>query len=158
MTWAGNPRHGNDRNRSISPLELSALAGLDDAVFFGLQKAASGAPDLKMVELLDESSDFLDTAAILLNLDLLISVDTSVVHLAAAMGRPTWILVPFWPDWRWMLERTDSSWYPTARLFRQSAPGDWDGVITRAREELMKFSQMQLAHASPSPLRGEGAH
>jgi ADP-heptose:LPS heptosyltransferase len=70
--------------------------------------------------------------------DLVISVDTSVAHLAAALGRPTWILIPFCPDWRWMLEREDSPWYPTARLFRQPAPGDWASVIRRVRDELAR--------------------
>ena len=84
----------------------------------------------------DALDDFDDTAAVVSLVDLVISVDTSVVHLAAALGRLTWILLPFWPDWRWMLDRADSPWYPTARLFRQSAPGDWDSVIARVANEL----------------------
>ena len=82
--------------------------------------------------------DFDDTAAVMSLVDLVIAVDTSVVHLAGALGRPTWILVPFVPDWRWMLDRADSPWYPTARLFRQPAPGDWDGVVAAMRDELAK--------------------
>ena len=139
VTWAGNPRHKNDRNRSISGVELSALAGLDDTMFFGLQKAAAGAPDLKMVELLDESSDFLDTAAILLNLDLLISVDTSVAHLAGALGRPVWTMLPFAPDWRWMLDRPDTPWYPSMRLYRQARRKDWAEVLQRVRGDIEKL-------------------
>jgi len=87
----------------------------------------------------DALNDFEDTAAVAALVDVVISVDTSVVHLAGAMGRPTWILVPFCPDWRWMLVRDDAPWYPTARLFRQPALGDWDSVIARVREALIKF-------------------
>jgi ADP-heptose:LPS heptosyltransferase len=83
--------------------------------------------------------DFADTAAAIEALDLVISVDTSVAHLAATLGRPTWILLPFRPDWRWQLEREDSPWYPSARLFRQSEAGDWDGVIARVVAALRKW-------------------
>jgi hypothetical protein len=142
LTWAGNPRHANDRNRSIAPRELSALAGLGETVFFGLQKVAAGAPDLEMVELLDETSDFQDTAAILLNLDLLISVDTSVAHLAGALGRPVWTMLPFAPDWRWMLDRPDTPWYPSMRLYRQTRRKDWTGVLQRVRGDIGKLSSL----------------
>ena len=83
-----------------------------------------------------ELRDFDDTAAVLALTDLVIAVDTSVAHLAGAMGRPTWILLPFAPDWRWMLGHDDSPWYPTARLDREHAMGDWDGVIARVRADL----------------------
>ena len=136
LTWAGNPRHRNDRNRSLSPRDLSALASLDQTVFFQLQKDAAAAPDLEMIELLDGSSDFLDTAAILQNLDLLISVDTSVAHLAGALGRPVWTLLPFAPDWRWMTGRSDSPWYPSMRLYRQQRRKDWAEVLQRVRADL----------------------
>ncbi len=86
----------------------------------------------------DFAADFLDTAALCECMDLIISVDTSLVHLAGAMGRPTWALLPFVPDWRWFLEREDSPWYPSARLFSQSAIGDWDGVLTRVADDLRK--------------------
>ena len=87
----------------------------------------------------DELADFSDTAAVLALADLVITVDTSVAHLAGALGRPLWILLPFWPDWRWTLDRA-SPWYPDARLFRQGADGDWDPVIARVRAEIEKLS------------------
>jgi len=77
-----------------------------------------------------------DIAAVIANLDLVISIDTSVAHLAGALGKPTWLLLAFVPDWRWLIERDDSPWYPTMRLFRQERPGDWAGVITRVRNAL----------------------
>jgi hypothetical protein len=86
-----------------------------------------------------ELDDFADTAAVLALVDLVIAVDTSVVHLAGAMGRPVWILLPFAPDWRWTLEGEGSRWYPTARLFRQPALGDWDSVIARVHRELIQL-------------------
>jgi ADP-heptose:LPS heptosyltransferase len=83
----------------------------------------------------DALADFDDTAAVMALADLVISVDTSVVHLAGAMGRPVWVLLPFQPDWRWLLGRDDSPWYPTVRLFRQPKPGDWDSVVAQVRDE-----------------------
>jgi hypothetical protein len=84
----------------------------------------------------DYSTGFLDTAALCECMDLIISVDTSLVHLAGALGRPTWALLPFVPDWRWFLEGEYSPWYPSAKLYRQTATGDWDGVLTRVAEDL----------------------
>jgi hypothetical protein len=146
LVWAGNPNHNNDRNRSI-PLE--ALLPLLDvkAQFFSLQKEArpSDAAVLReRKEILDlgpELGSFAETAAIIQNLDLLISVDTSVAHLAGALGRPVWVLLPYVPDWRWQLIRTDSPWYPTARLFRQSETRDWPSVVDRAVAALRVFGQ-----------------
>ena len=86
----------------------------------------------------DALADFDDTAAVMALADLVISVDTAVVHLAGAMGRPVWVLLPFQPDWRWLLDRDDSPWYPTVRLFRQPKPGDWDSVIARVKDELSR--------------------
>ena len=81
-------------------------------------------------------SDLVETAAAIVNLDLVVAVDTSIVHLAGALGRPTWVLLPFAPDWRWMLGRDDSPWYPSLRLFRQKEPDDWDPVVARVRRAL----------------------
>jgi hypothetical protein len=94
---------------------------------------------MDFVDWTEELHDFADTAALIANLDLVIAVDTAVVHLAGAMGKPVWTLLPFVPDWRWLLEREDSPWYPTMRLFRQSSWGDWDSVITRVVEALSQW-------------------
>jgi hypothetical protein len=94
---------------------------------------------MKLIDYTEEINDFSDTAAFIQNLDLVISVDTSVAHLAGALGKPVWTLLPFVPDWRWMLNREDSPWYPTMRLFRQPAPGDWGSVIERLKDALDEF-------------------
>ncbi len=142
LTWSGRPTHLNDRNRSI-PIDvfLSALSDID-ATWVGLQREF-GAGDLAhlrergdFVYFGEELQNFSDTAALIENLDLVISVDTSVAHLAGALAKPVWILLPYNPDWRWLLDRDDSPWYPTARLFRQDRSRAWDGVIRRVRAEL----------------------
>jgi ADP-heptose:LPS heptosyltransferase len=95
--------------------------------------------------------DFADTAAILSHLDLVVTTDTAIPHLAGAMGRPVWVLLSDNADWRWLLDREDSPWYPSARLFRQQRPGDWDGVLGRVRAALETYPSPR-----PSPTRGEG--
>jgi ADP-heptose:LPS heptosyltransferase len=95
---------------------------------------------LQIVDWTDELNDFADTASLIANLDLVITVDTGVAHLAAAMGKPVWLLVPFGPGWPWLLHRSDSPWYPTMRLFRQSKLGDWTLPIVQIRDELAKLS------------------
>jgi Flp pilus assembly protein TadD len=150
ITWAGNPRlhlagaGATDRRRSV-PLEAFApLADLSGVEWVSLQKdspamQASQAPEgMQLLDLMDQVSDFADTAAIIANLDLVISVDTSVVHLAGALGKPIWLLNRFDTCWRWLLERDGSPWYPTLRQFRQKAPGDWEGVIERVRQALVE--------------------
>ena len=95
---------------------------------------------MNLVDFTEDIRDFSDTAAFIENLDLVISVDTAVAHLAGALGKPVWTLIPFAPDWRWMLNREDSPWYPTMRLFRQPSPGDWGTVmenVSRALKELI---------------------
>ena len=137
LAWAGNASHANDRNRSVALSRLAPLLARNAGAFISIQRelrdedAATLSQIPRMTHVGEELADFDDTAAVVALADLVITVDTSVAHLAGALGRPTWILVPFWPDWRWMLGRDDSPWYPTVRLFRQSAPGDWDGVIAR---------------------------
>lgn len=131
LTWSGNPDHKNNHNRSLDPAEIERLQ-LPGVQLLSLQKGAS----TPLVCLEDETDTFADTAAIIMNLDLLISVDTSVAHLAGALGRPVWTLLPFAPDWRWLLTREDSHWYPTMRLFRQDRPKDWSSVLNRVAREL----------------------
>ena len=144
LIWSGNPAHHRDHARSI---DLSALAPLLDvpATFFSLQKdvrtadAAVLAGRSDVVQIADELADFSDTAAVMAQLDLIISVDTSTVHLAGALGRPVWILLPYLPDWRWLLDRDTSPWYPTARLFRQDETRRWNSVIPRVRAALSEM-------------------
>jgi len=131
LSWAGNPQHQKDRQRSIALAWLSPLGQFAERVkFYSLQKGDAGrrsgdVPELKLVDLADELNDFVDTAAVIACLDLVISVDTSVAHLAGALGKPVWTLLAFASDWRWLLDRDDSPWYPTMRLFRQRTAGDW---------------------------------
>jgi ADP-heptose:LPS heptosyltransferase len=109
--------------------------------FFSLQKDRSERLSFEHVDLAPQLTDMDDTAAVLQHLDLLISVDTAVVHLAGALGRPVWTLLHYSPDWRWMLDREDTPWYPTMRLFRQRAYGDWAGVAARVAEGLSKLAE-----------------
>jgi hypothetical protein len=142
FVWSGRAGHPNDRNRSLPPARLAPLLEMDRVSFISLQPEvpvadAAVLAGLGGVTMLGaELRDFEDTAAVLGLCDLVVTVDTAVAHLAGALGRPTWVLLPFAPDWRWMLERTDSPWYPTARLYRQPAAGDWESVIARVRADL----------------------
>ena len=144
LAWAGNAAHPNDRNRSLTVETLAPLLTAR-ASFVSVQRdlrAADAEALARMPGLLNvagDLADFEDTAAVLALCDLVIAVDTSVAHLAGALGRPTWILLPFSPDWRWMLGREDSPWYPTARLFRQPDAGDWRSAVGRVCEALAAF-------------------
>jgi ADP-heptose:LPS heptosyltransferase len=100
-------------------------------------------PTGALLDLSAELTDFSETAGAMMNLDLIIAVDTAVVHLAGSLARPTWVMLPFAPDWRWMIGREDSAWYPTLRLYRQSAPSDWDSVITRVAADLAALVAQQ---------------
>ncbi|MDE2005001.1 MAG: tetratricopeptide repeat protein [Rhodospirillales bacterium] len=142
IAWAGRPTHNNDANRSARLADLAPLGGLPETALVVLQKGAAaeqvrayygGAP---LINLATEIDGFADTAAAIAALDLVVSVDTSVVHLAGAMGRPVWILLAYGPDWRWLLGREDSPWYPTARLFRQDAPRDWASALRKVTRAL----------------------
>jgi tetratricopeptide (TPR) repeat protein len=140
LAWAGNPKHKNDRNRSLPPDCLAVLESIPGTTFFRLQTGPAGAvANLRppMAPIADEVFDFADTAAIIHQLDLVIAVDTAVAHLAGALARPVWTLLPYAADWRWLEARSDTPWYPTMRLLRQTAPGDWAGVMDRIREELL---------------------
>jgi tetratricopeptide (TPR) repeat protein len=147
IAWSGNPVHTNDRNRSMplrAMLPLLECAGLVCSLQTFVRDADRNtlAATREIVDLGAGFQDFADTAAAIAALDLVISVDTSVAHLAATLGKPTWILLPFRPEWRWQLNRADSPWYPSARLFRQSEAGDWDGVIARVCDALRAWPPM----------------
>jgi tetratricopeptide (TPR) repeat protein len=134
LAWAGSRAHGNDRRRSCPLASLAPLLETGDLAWFSLQKddgeeQIASTPAARRLILLDARGDFDRKAALMSALDLVISVDTSIAHLAGALARPVWILLPYAPDWRWQLRRSDSPWYPTARLFRQPRAGDWPAVI-----------------------------
>ncbi len=137
LAWTGRPTHPNDRRRSVRLSRLLPLTHAGQAAFVSLQKPMPEADRDTMaafngmLDLSAELADFGETAALVQNLDLIITVDTSMGHLAGAMAKPVWIMVPKAADWRWMLEREDTPWYPTARLFRQAKPGEWDPVLER---------------------------
>jgi tetratricopeptide (TPR) repeat protein len=146
LVWSGNPTHKNDRNRSISPASFAPFANVPGITFFSLQKGPAAAetknppPGLKITDWTEDLPDFAATAALISNLDLVVTVDTAVAHLAGAIGKPVWTLLPFVPDWRWLWNRTDTPWYPTMRLFRQPARGDWNSVIALVADELRLLS------------------
>jgi hypothetical protein len=144
LVWSGNPVHNNDRNRSVPLRSLLPLLNVE-AQFVSLQKDIRSSDEVVLRERSDilhlgpELQSFVDTAVLIEHLDLVISVDTSVAHLAGALARPVWILLPYVPDWRWLLDREDSPWYPTARLFRQSQTREWHSVVDEMRRALTKF-------------------
>lgn len=150
LVWAGNPGHKDDGNRSC-PLSLFApLNRIPGVAVYALQKndnlrSREALQQLGFADLGEALTDFSITAGIIANLDLIISVDTAVAHLAGAMGKPVWILLPFVPDWRWLMEREDSPWYPTARLFRQKQRGDWTEVIGRVAAQVNVMAGQRTA-------------
>jgi tetratricopeptide (TPR) repeat protein len=145
LVWSGNPRQGNDRNRSMPLKTLTPLLDVD-ATFVSLQKDIR--PDDKallgartdIIDLTSDLTDFVDTAALISCLDLVITVCTSVAHLAGTLGRPTWVMLPYLADWRWLLDRADSPWYPSVRLFRQDEARDYAGVVNIVRTELLAMT------------------
>ncbi|MFM0506008.1 tetratricopeptide repeat protein [Paraburkholderia sp. RL17-373-BIF-A] len=158
LVWAGGNRphvaelRKNDARRSIAFAQLAPLLEVSDVQFFSLQKGPAAQQfessewGERVIDYTEELSDFADTAALVANLDLVISVDTSTAHLAGALDKPVWILNRFDTCWRWMLERTDTPWYPRARLFRQPALGDWDSVMQAARDALSALAT-DVAHS-----------
>lgn len=146
LVWAGNPQHKNDGNRSLDTKSLRRLvAGLCSTSGITIVPLQVGSraddiddvsTDATKIEKPPQLSDFTDTAAVIASLNLVIGVDTSVMHLVGALGRPGWALLPFSPDWRWLLGRSDSPWYPTLRLYRQPAPNDWTSVVEAVLEDL----------------------
>ena len=142
ISWAGRPTHKNDSNRSCDFRQFIELLGIPGVTVFSLQKgprevdiATHGCQGLS-ANIAPRLGDFADTAAVIDQLDLVITVDTAVGHLAGALGKRAWVVMPFAPDWRWLLETDESPWYPNHRLFRQATPGDWDGVFARLRKAL----------------------
>ncbi len=148
LVWAGNPLHHNDSRRSIPFATLAALLALPDIDWISLQVGA--ADDDRAGSIVadppQDLTDFAATAAAIATLDLVIAVDTSTAHLAGAMGRPVWVLLPFAPDWRWLRERHDSPWYDSMRLFRQPRAGDWTSVVAQVGKALIhRFKRSTLA-------------
>jgi Flp pilus assembly protein TadD len=156
LVWAGNPRrdqpdsHRIDRRRSMRLGDFAPLAGLRGVQFVSLQKgdpaeqAKHPPPGLVLTDCMGEVADFADTAGLVANLDLVIGVDTSVIHLAGAMGKPVWVLSRFDGCWRWLLEREDSPWYPTLRLFRQPSAGDWRSVVADVEAALRQTLETEV--------------
>jgi hypothetical protein len=149
IVWRGGPAHPNDRARSIPLSCFEPLAALPGVRLFSLQKG-TGAEQLQdmagrfpITEVGSRLEDFMDTAAVLANLDLLITCDTAIAHLAGALGVPVWVGLPLVPDWRWLLDRGDSPWYPTMRLFRQKEPGDWAGVFEQISSALLAEQRLR---------------
>ncbi len=152
IAWAGNINHLNDRLRSTT---LKTLARWRvDAEFYNLQFGSfsgeiSGPPaGMSLVDLTPKIRDFADTAAMISNLDLIISVDTAIVHLAGAMSVPTWVLLQFSPDFRWLLNGDSTPWYASLRLFRQKSVGDYDEVVQRVAEELVNLDRFRKSEAT----------
>jgi hypothetical protein len=160
LAWAGNPDHWNDRNRSLELATLAPLFEVEGALFFSLQKGPraveieeAGLTD-RIIDLSPALGDFADTAAALSCLDLVISVDTAVAHLAGALGKPVWTLLAYAPDWRWLMDRADSPWYPTMRLYRQPALGNWRAAIEQAAKDLRRVASSHHAEAHAVGLEG----
>jgi hypothetical protein len=147
LVWAGNSRNHSpalaavDRRRSIAPERLAPLFDVPRLQFFSLQKGGPAASaDFPLTDVMAEMDDFADTAALIANLDLVISVDTAVAHLAAALGKPVWLLDRFDSCWRWLAQRQDSPWYPALRLYHQSHAGDWESVVADVARDLRSFA------------------
>jgi tetratricopeptide (TPR) repeat protein len=141
LVWSGNPQRQDDHMRSCPPDALVPLLELENVRFYGLAKDAPPMEKSRITDLGPRLADFGDTAAVVEKLDLVISVDTAAAHLAGALGRPVWVMLGFAADWRYLLDREDSPWYPTMRLFRQDSPGDWLSVTRRIADELRRAFQ-----------------
>jgi tetratricopeptide (TPR) repeat protein len=156
FVWAGRPHHTETRNRyrrrSCNLHTFALLAQFPDVTFYSLQKdsqaahTATSADGMHFIDYSSEFTDLAETAALIASLDLVISVDTAVAHLAGALGCPVWTLLPYAADWRWLTERKDTPWYPTMRLFRQASPGDWQGVMERVAAELPSLLQQRSTY------------
>ncbi len=151
IRWAGHPAHGNDKNRSCAFSQLLPILNVPNVHFYSLQTDVAAQElskvqgDIAITDISNGFSSFAETAAAIEHLDLVISVDTSVAHLAAAMGKTVWLLLPFVPDWRWMMHRNDSPWYPNMLLFRQEQPKHWEsaleGILIRLKQRAHENSK-----------------
>jgi tetratricopeptide (TPR) repeat protein len=146
LAWAGSPQLQADRQRSISPEKLAPLFVQTGLSFVSLQKSGPAAPGgFPLLDMTAALDDFSDTAALIANLDLVISVDTAVAHLAAALGKPVWMMNRFDPCWRWLAGRRDSPWYPRLRIYQQTAPDDWGVVVSEIARDLESFAMDRSA-------------
>jgi tetratricopeptide (TPR) repeat protein len=151
LVWAGNPQHTKDRYRSMRLSALAPILQLEEVHFFSLQmgpevaqlQQVTATSTDRITDLGPAIEDMADTAALITNLDLVIAVDTSVAHMAGALGKPVWLLLPLSPDWRWLLDRADSPWYPGMRVFRQETLGDWEPVVEQVRSALAKACEQE---------------
>lgn len=147
LAWAGSPAHRGDKHRSMRLSDLAPLAAVEGVTFYSLQKdaasaqAANAVSNMRILDLTGAVTDFAETAALMTHLDLVIAVDTAPAHLAGALGKPVWTLLPANNDWRWLQNRADSPWYPSMRLFRQKRQGDWSGTIVQVAESLAEKVQ-----------------
>ncbi len=162
IVWAGAPAHRNDRNRSLACRLFAPLLKIPQVQWFSLQvgpasaQLAEPALENRIRDLAPGLTDYAETAAAISQLDLVITPDTSVAHLAGSLGTPVWTLLPFAPDWRWLLERDDSPWYPSMRLFRQPAAGDWESVMDSVATALRQLLDAEPAGAPairPAPVQ-----
>ncbi len=159
LAWAGSPLYKNDRTRSIRLEQFAPLAQMAGVHFFSLQKGPASEqlrtppPGLRITDWSEEFGDLNQAAALIANLDVVLTVDTATAHLAGALARPTWVLLPQPADWRWLLSRDDSPWYPTMRLFRQASPGDWSSVLQAVVAVLRK----KVGERYPNPVIAAGS-
>ena len=156
LVWAGNKKFRTDYNRSLKFKMLAPLIACGFAHFVSLQKDRPNDPADGIFDAAPLANDFAETAALIVGLDLVIAVDTAIAHLAGAMGKPVWILLPFDADWRWLLGREDSPWYPSARLFRQKRPGDWAEVIPRVADAARRLINGDRDVLRAAPFTGQG--
>lgn len=162
IVWAGKRRDASlelavaDSRRSMDSALFASLLSVPGIQFYSLQKEGPTLPEtFGVVDMMGECNDFADTASVIMNLDLVISVDTAVAHLAGALGKKVWLLNRFNNCWRWLKEREDSPWYPTLRIFRQSQPGDWENVMWHVKEELYKMVETEQSRGKAF-FMGEG--
>ena len=161
IAWQGNPEHVNDYQRSVPLASFAPLAEVPGVQLYSLQKGKGteqleAGKRLPIVDLSNRLSAFQDTGAALQNLDLLITVDTAVARLRGALGVPAWVLLRYAGDWRWLTGREDSPWYPTMRLFRQTEPGNWNGVMNRVNDALRdKLDISRVPRVTEAPAESE---